>query len=38
MDETSFKIIGEIEDIATIAVGHKIREIVRLKKVMVRGQ
>lgn len=30
---TSFEIIGEIEDIETIAVGRKIREIVRLKKV-----
>ncbi len=35
---TSFEIIGEIEDIETIAVGHKIREIIRLKKVYGPGR
>lgn len=35
---TSFEIIGEIEDIQTITVGHKIREIVRLKKVYGPGR
>jgi hypothetical protein len=35
---TSFEIIGEIADIETIAVGRKIREIVRLKKVYGPGR
>jgi len=35
---TSFEIIGEIADIETIAIGHKIREIIRLKKVYGPGR
>lgn len=35
---TSFEVIGEISDIETIAAGHKIREIVRLKKVYGPGR
>jgi hypothetical protein len=35
---TSFEVIGEISDIETIAAGHKIREIIRLKKVYGPGR
>jgi hypothetical protein len=34
----SFKIIGEITDVETIAVGNKIREIERLRRVYGRGR
>ncbi len=34
----SFEVIGEISDIETIAAGHKIREIIRLKKVYGSGR
>lgn len=34
----SFEIIGEIADIETIAVGHKIREVVRLKRLYGPGR
>jgi hypothetical protein len=35
---TSFEIIGEISEIETIAVGRKIREFVRLKKLYGPGR
>ncbi len=35
---TSFEIIGDISDIETIAAGHKIREVVRLKKLYGPGR
>ncbi|HXH86098.1 MAG TPA: hypothetical protein VNI35_04690 [Nitrospira sp.] len=35
---TSFEIIGEISEIETIAVGRKIREFVRLKKLYGTGR
>ena len=35
---TSFEIIGEIADVETIAVGHNIREVFRLKKLYGHGR
>jgi hypothetical protein len=34
----SFEIIGEITDVETIAVGNKVREIERLRRVYGRGR
>ncbi len=33
-----FRIVGEIEDIETVAAGHGIRELARLRKVYGRGR